>query len=37
MGFVKQMSTTGKVEIPEEAKIEAQLVYLHDSYDCWGA
>ena len=30
MGFVKRMSTSGKVEIPEEAKTEYQLVYLHD-------
>ena len=30
MGFVKRMLTTGKVEIPEGAKNEAQLVYLHD-------
>ena len=30
MGFVKRMSATGKVEIPEEAKTEYQLVYLHD-------
>ena len=30
MGFVKQMSTTRKLEIPEGAKNEAQLVYLHD-------
>ena len=31
------MSTTGKVEITEGAKNEAQLAYLHDSYDCRGA
>ena len=30
MGFVKRMWTTGKVEIPEGAENEAQLVYLHD-------
>ena len=30
MGFVKRMLTTGKVEIPEGAKNEARLVYLHD-------
>ena len=30
MGFVKRMSTTGKVEISEGAKNEAQLIYLHD-------
>ena len=30
MGFVKQMSTTEKVEIPEGAKEEAKFVYLHD-------
>ena len=29
MGFVKRMSTTGKVAITEGAKNEAQLVYLH--------
>ena len=34
MGFVKRMPTTEKVEIPEEAKNEAQFAYLHDSYDC---
>ena len=37
MGFVKGMSTAGKVEIPEGAKSEAQLVYIHDSYNCRGA
>eukprot|EP00111_Clytia_hemisphaerica_P008670 TCONS_00025363-protein len=30
MGFVKQMKTTGKVSIPEGAKKEAHLLYLHD-------
>ena len=30
MSFVKRMSTTGKVEIPEGAKREAELTYLHD-------
>ena len=30
MGFVKRMSTTGKVEIREGAKYKAQLVYLHN-------
>ena len=30
MGFVKRMSTTGKVEIPEGAIREAELDYLHD-------
>lgn len=30
MGFVKRMKTTGKIEIPEGAKQEAQLLYLHD-------
>ena len=30
MGFVKRMSTTGKVEIPEGAKRKAELTYLHD-------
>ena len=30
MGFVKRMSTTGKVEIPEGTKREAELTYLHD-------
>ena len=30
MGFVKRMKTTGKVEIPEGAMKEAQLLYLHD-------
>ena len=30
MGFVKRMSTTGKVEIPEGGKNEVQFVYLHD-------
>ena len=30
MGFVKRISTTEKVEIPERAENEAQLVYLHN-------
>lgn len=30
MGFVKRMKTTGKVTIPDGAKKEAQLLYLHD-------
>ena len=31
MGFAKWISTTGKIEIPEGAKNETQLVYLHDT------
>jgi len=30
MGFVKRMKTTGKIEIPDGAKKEAQLLYLYD-------
>ena len=30
MGFVKRMKTTGRFEIPEGAKKEAQLLNLHD-------
>ena len=30
MGFVKRMSTTGKVETPEGEKEEAKFVYVHD-------
>ena len=30
MGFKKQMQTTGKVEIPEGARKEAELLYLHN-------
>ena len=30
MGFKKQMRTTGKVEIPEGARKEAELLYLHN-------
>ena len=30
MGFTRRMKTTGKVEIPEGAKQEAQLLYLHN-------
>ena len=30
MGFVRRMETTGKVEIPEAAKKEAELMFLHD-------
>ena len=30
MEFVRRMKTTGKVEIPEGAKKEAELLYLHD-------
>lgn len=29
MGFTRRMKTTGKVEIPEGAKKEAELMYLH--------
>ena len=30
MSFIKRISTTEKVEIPEKAEREAQLVYLHN-------
>ena len=30
MGFKKRMKTTGKIEIPNGAKKEAQLLYSHD-------
>ena len=30
MGFKKRMRTTGKVEIPEGARKEAELLYLHN-------
>ena len=30
MSFKKRMKTTGKIEIPDGAKEEAQLLYLHD-------
>ena len=30
MGFKKQMQTMGKVEIPEGARKEAELLYLHN-------
>ena len=30
MGFEKHMKTTGKIEIPDGAKKEGQLLYLHD-------
>ena len=30
MGFKKRMKTTDKIEIPNEAKKEAQLLYLHN-------
>ena len=30
MGFTRRMKTTGKVEIPEGAKQEAELLYLHN-------
>ena len=30
MGFTKRMQTTGKVEIPEGARKEAELLYLHN-------
>ena len=30
MGFKKRMKTTGKIEIPNGAKKDAQLLYLHD-------
>ena len=30
MGFKKRMQTTGKVEIPEGARKEAELLYLHN-------
>ena len=30
MGFKKCMKTAGKIEIPDRAKKEAQLLYLHD-------
>ena len=30
MGFKRRMRTTGKVEIPEGARKEAELLYLHD-------
>ena len=30
MGFKRRMGTTGKVEIPEGARKEAELLYLHD-------
>ena len=30
MGFKKRMWTTGKVEIPEGARKEAELLYLHN-------
>jgi len=30
MGFKRRMRTTGKVEIPEGARREAELLYLHD-------
>ena len=30
MGFKRRMKTTGKVEIPEGAKQEAELLYLHN-------
>ena len=30
MGFKQQMRTTGKVEIPEGARKEAELLYLHN-------
>ena len=30
MGFKKRMEITGKIEIPDGAKKEAQLLYLHD-------
>ena len=31
MGFKKRMRTTGKVEIPEGARKEAELLYLHNT------
>ena len=30
MGFPRRMKTTGKVEIPEGARKEAELMYLHN-------
>ena len=30
MGSKKRMKTTGKIEIPNRAKKDAQLLYLHD-------
>ena len=30
MGFIKRIKTTGKIEIPDGAKKEAQLLYLYD-------
>ena len=30
MGFTRRMKTTGKVEIPEGAKQESELLYLHN-------
>ena len=30
MGLARRMKTTGKVEIPEGAKKEAELLYLHN-------
>ena len=30
MGFKRRMRTRGKVEIPEGARKEAELLYLHD-------
>ena len=30
MSFKKRMKTTGKIKIPDGAKEEAQLLYLHD-------
>ena len=31
MGFRKRMKTTDKIEVPDGAKKEAQLLYLHDN------
>ena len=30
MGFVRRFATTGKVEIPESVKREAELLYIND-------
>ena len=30
MGYVRRFTTTGRVELPQDVKREAELLYIHD-------